>query len=174
MCPRKVFHRVTNKHSLVLIVVIVTGVTAVSAQSPMLIDQLLEADPAPLSLSAELLVFIATQTGVLPGGSSEATDSPDTPFSVAREAGLFPASATDPAAPTEVGTVSLALVEAFELHSGWLYPLQRNPRRAMRELDYRGVLPKGATAQTPVSGELLLRLVSAVIAWESTYGAMAE
>lgn len=156
------------KQFFLLIAMIVACTLTGAAQSPMLIDQLLEADPAPLSLSAELLVFVATQTGAIP----DPAGSP--PFETARVTGLFPPEATDPAAPTTMAVASLALVEAFSLHSGILYPIQRNPRRAMRELDYRGILPKGSTGDTRLSGESLLRLVSAVIAWEQTYGAIPE
>lgn len=125
--------------------------TPAAAQSPALIDAILESDPVPVSLTVELF------RGVNPGAND-----PD------RER-LDPGNA-DPDRPTTTGFLSRAALDTFDLHRGILYPLTGKTRYAMREMIYLGLMKADESPDTEISGEELLRYVTAIIAWQSKYG----
>ena len=67
-----------------------------------------------------------------------------------RARGLLPAGFNEPAdAPVRRGTVAVMLVKLLDMKGGWaMHVFGPNPRYALRELQYKGLMPYSSPQQT--------------------------
>ena len=94
--------------------------------------------------------------------SKEAVASGDA-FRYAREQGWLPKKAA-PDAPARLDGVSLLIMRAFDFKGGLFYTAAGNAHYAYRELVHKGIIQGRTDPAMPVSGSLLLFMVSRALA----------
>ena len=145
-----------------LALLIVAVFTPVAAQSPALIDSIIDEEEVTLALAAELFVVLGVQLGTVEQSGREA-------FFTALDARIYPQSAR-PDNTLDFGMAARAVMETFNMPAGPLYRITRLRRYAVRELRYYGLYSPAADIDAPMSGERLIQLVTAAGRWQRQFG----
>ncbi|GHU50867.1 hypothetical protein FACS1894200_10620 [Spirochaetia bacterium] len=96
--------------------------------------------------------------------TSKETDITSDAFRYAQEQGWLPKKAT-PYAPARLDGVSLLIMGAFDFNGGLFYSIVHNAHYAYRELLYKEIIQGRTDPDMPVSGDLLLFMVSQALAF---------
>ena len=88
--------------------------------------------------------------------------NPEEAFRFAEERRWLPRNA-DPMKKIKLRQVALLLMQAFDLKGGLMYTIFKTPHYAYREMVYQDIIQGRADPGMPVSGELLLFLISQVL-----------
>ncbi len=146
----------------ILILVFGSGGVPVMAQSPALIDAIIDEEAVTLELAAELFVALGIQLGTVEPSGREA-------FFSALDARIYPQSAR-PDNILDFGMAARAVMETFQMPAGPLYRVTRFRRYGMRELRYYGLFSPNTIIDAPMSGERLIQLVTAAGRWHRQFG----
>jgi hypothetical protein len=143
------------KKSGLFLILLLSMIPRLSAQSNELIDGLLDKDRAPYGDVVRLTLNAAN---LLPE-----TATPEQALEVLKQQGWkVRILAAD--APTPLGDYSFLLMKAFNLTGGVLYRLYPGPRYACRELGYLKAIPSDARPNRIVSGEEAIGILGNVMA----------
>lgn len=133
------------------------SLSAASAQSNRVIDQVLEQKQASF---ASTLYLVQTAAGQLPEELEprEAVEAFEAPV------WHLPEVSAD--AKITLGQYSQLLMHAFEIPGGVMYKAFPGPRYATREIHYRGFISSSGTPGQHVSGFEVVNILRRVLEWE--------
>ena len=127
------------------------------AQTAAEIEKLLETEAVSYERAAWLVLEAADLSGSFEGSGHDAA------FNYAVKQGWLPKNAA-PDDKVKLAGLSLLITRAFEIKGGIFYSLFKNPHYAYRELVYQDIIQGRSDPQMDVSGDMLLFLVSRVLA----------
>lgn len=133
------------------LLLLLTAVGSLAAQSNERIDELLAADPAPAGHAAYLVLTAAGTVG-------EDT-SPAEALSTAQEAGLMSIGLSAPE-PVRFGDLAYLLMESFDESGGVMYALLPGPRYATREVVFQGWSRVRRSPRETLSGREVVQFLS--------------
>ena len=120
------------------------------------------ADEIELLLSSEALSYEQAARFVLEAADVTALSSPSEAFSYAAEQQWLPKKAA-PDAQARLDGVSLLIMRSFNIKGGIFYSMVKNPHYAYREMVHQDVILGRAGPEMPVSGDMLLFMVSRIL-----------
>lgn len=131
----------------------------VPAQSNETLDTILGREVARTG-EALYMVFLAS------GRGTDAESQQDVYQRIGRDWSRWGLSPRAAVAPITFGEYAHVLMQAFDIPGGVMYRLAPGPRYAAREVVYRGFARGPRTANRPLSGEEMLRILGNVRAWQ--------
>jgi hypothetical protein len=145
------------KKSGMFLVLLVSAILPLAAQSNQLLDQLLD---EPEAHFGSVVYMTLAAAKLLPD-----TATPEQAVQVLRQQNwnvtILPVEAAVP-----LGDYSYLLMRAFKLSGGIFYRLFPGPRYACRELGYLKLIPADARPFRSVSGEEAVRILGNVMAYQ--------
>ena len=143
------------KMSWVLLGLLVSVTTHVSAQSNQLLDRLLA---EPQATFGDVVYLTLAAAKLVPD-----TATPEEAIQSLQQQG-WKVKLYSSEAPISLGDYSFLLMKAFKLSGGIFYSLFPGPRYACRELGFLKVIPSDARPLRNVSGEEVVRILGNVLA----------
>lgn len=145
------------KKPVIFLVLLVSAILRVTAQSNTVLDQLLD---QPQASFANVVYMTLSAAKLLPD-----TATPDQALQSLQQQNwnikILPADA-----PISLGDYSFLLMKAFKLSGGIFYSLFPGPRYACRELGYLKIIPTDARPLRSISGEEAVRILGNVMAYQ--------
>ena len=135
----------------------------VVAQSPVLVDELIETPVVTVGLASRFLFQVDN-----PGSGAEVSVSNEAAAVWAAETGLIQRDVVaDEIASYAI--VSRMVVEFIGISTSTMYRLTRSPRYALRELSFRALVAPTVSADETMSGEQFMLLLARSFDWREQY-----
>ncbi len=140
-----------------LFFILISAVMILSAQSNLIIDDLLGEEKATFGKTAYLALAAA---GIIP---EEATLE-DAIYVLEKQEWRI--DLKEPEDPITLGEFSFLLMKAFNIQGGLMYSIIPGPRYACRELAYLKIIPGNTSPYRAPSGEEVVRILGRLLEWK--------